>query len=226
MAITTTKLNQAAGIAAAVAGAIFIGVQINHPAFTTYVTDTHEWVLRCSAKAVMAVLALAGLTAIYARHVRQMKALGLVGFAVFALGYLGMFVTEMIAVTVLPGLTHSNPSFVNDVVVASGGGHAHGSIGHLQTLFNLTGACYMLGGLAFGVALFRARVLSRWASALLAVSTVATAALAVLPSGFDRPMAVPEGVALIGLGFSLWRDQRHAVETPVAPSLRPEPVAI
>lgn len=226
MAITTAKLTRAAGIAAATAGSIFIAVQINHPAFNTYVSDTHEWVLRCSAKAVMSVLALAGITGMYLRQARQTRTLGLVGFAVFALGYLLMFCTEMIAVTVLPGLTHSNPGFVNDVVVASGGGKAHASIGNLQTLFNLTGACYMIGGLLFGIALFRAHVLSRWASLLLAVSTVATAALAVLPTSWNRPMAVPEGVALIGLGISLWRDHRHVVETSVARSVPFETVAV
>ena len=65
----------------------------------------------------------------------------------------------------------------------------------------------MLGGLIFGIALFRTGVLARWAAVLLAVSTVGTAALAVLPQAFDRPMAVPEGIALIGLGVSLWRTQ-------------------
>jgi hypothetical protein len=30
----------------------------------------------------------------------------------------------------------------------------------------------------------------------------------VLPHSFERPLAVPTGVALIGLGISLWRDQR------------------
>ena len=34
----------------------------------------------------------------------------------------------------------------------------------------------------------------------------ATAALAVLPESFNRPLAVPTGIALIGLGVSLWRD--------------------
>ena len=62
---------------------------------------------------------------------------------------------------------------------------------------------------------------------LLAVSTVATAALAVLPESFNRPMAVPEGVALIGLGISLWRDQRNvAPRPPVAePSQSERPVS-
>jgi hypothetical protein len=210
MTVTTTSLTRAAGVAAAAAGGIFIGVQIGHPAFDTYLTDTDQWVIRCSAKAVMTVLALAGLTGIYLRQVRQMKVLGLVGYVVFCIGYLMMFATEVMAVAFLSALTDKAPAFANDVVIASGGGHPAGDIGDLQAFFDLTGACYMLGGLVFGIALFRARVLARWAAALLAVSTVATASLAFLPSGFDRPMAVPEGIALIGLGVSLWRDQRRA----------------
>ena len=30
----------------------------------------------------------------------------------------------------------------------------------------------------------------------------------MLPHSFERPFAVPVGIALIGLGISLWRDQR------------------
>jgi hypothetical protein len=228
MSVTTTGLTKAAGVAAATAGAIFIAVQIGHPPFDAYLTHTNEWVIRCSAKAVMTVLALAGLTGIYLRQVRQMKVLGLIGYIVFGLGYLMMFATEVMAVAFLSALTDKAPVFVNNVVVASGGGHPVGDIGHLQTFFDLTGACYLLGGLIFGIALFRARVLARWAAALLAVSTVGTAALAVLPSSFDRPMAVPEGVALIGLGISLWRDQRHnvAVTDASAAPIGSESVAV
>jgi len=214
MTVTTTGLTKAAGIAAAVAGTIFIAVQIGHPAFDSFVTDTHEWVIRCSAKAVMTVLALAGLTGMYLHQVRQMRLLGLFGFLVFTLGYLMMFATEVMAVAFLPTLTDKTPAFVNDIVVASGGGTPTGDIGGLQAFFNLTGACYLFGGLVFGIALFRANVLARWAAVLLAVATVSTAALAVLPASFDRPMAVPEGVALIGLGISLWRDLRTTVAIP------------
>ena len=60
-----------------------------------------------------------------------------------------------------------------------------------------------------GSRLFRARVLARWAAALLALGTAATVALVALPESFNRPFAVPTGVALIGLGVSLWRDQRN-----------------
>jgi hypothetical protein len=214
MTVTTTGLTRAAGIAAAVAGTIFIAVQINHPAFDTYLTDTHEWVLRCSAKAVMCVAALAGITGIYLRQARQLRVLGLVGYLAFALGYLLMLATELMAVVFLPALTDRTPAFAKNVVIASGGGATTVDIGHLHTFFDVTGACYLLGGLVFGIAMYRAKILARWASVLLAVSTVGTGLLAVLPSQFDRPMAVPEGIALIGLGISLWRDQRTAAPEP------------
>jgi|SRR5664279_2332903 len=228
MTVTTSNLLRAAGVAAAVAGAIFIGVQINHPPADSFLTDTNEWVIRGSAKVVMSALALVGITGIYLRQVRQMRVLGLVGFVLFAAGYLLVFATEVIAVLVLPALTDQAPTFVNDVVVAANvaGGKPTGDIGHLQILFNLTGVGYLLGGLIFGIALFRAGVLARWAAALLAMSTVATAALAVLPESFNRPLAVPEGVALIGLGISLWRDQRHTAPAAAPITARVERSAV
>lgn len=213
MSITATGLAKAAGAAAAAAGTIFILVQIGHPAADAFTTETDQWVARSSAKLVMAALALAGITGIYLRQHRRAGVLGLVGYVLFSIGYLAMLSVEVIAVTVLPRLVDTQPGFVDDVVAAAAGGTADGDIGALQTLFNVSGVGYMVGGLLFGIALFRARVLARWAALLLAVSTVATAALAVLPEGFDRPFAVPEGLALIGLGLSLWR---HPGEVPAA----------
>ena len=76
----------------------------------------------------------------------------------------------------------------------------------MQTLFLVAGIGYAFGGLLFGIALFRAGVLARWASVLLAYGTTSALALSVLPESFNRPFAVPTGVALIGLGVSLWRE--------------------
>jgi hypothetical protein len=220
MNVTATALTKASGAAAAVAGAIFITVQIGHPPFDSFTTETTQWVVRSFAKTVMAVLALVGITGMYLHQYRKAGLLGLVGYLAFAAGYLAMFSVEVIAAVVLPNLVDTEPSFVNDVVVASGGGAAKGDIGALHALFSFAGAGYMLGGLVFGIALFRTGVLARWAAALLAVSTVGTAALAVLPEAFDRPFAVPEGIALIGLGISLWRTQSQTARTS-APVVSP-----
>lgn len=222
MTITTTRLTRAAGISAAIAGAIFIAVQIKHPAMNVTSVTTTDWLVRSIAKVVMAALALAGITGMYLRQVRQTRLIGLVGYLLFGVGYLAILSTEVIAAFVLPALAHSSPGYVNNVVIAAFGGRPTGSIGGMQALFDVSGFAYMVGGLLFGVALFRARVLARWAAALLSLGTVATAALAVLPESFNRPLAVPTGVALIGLGISLWRDQRKTAPEAAPATIRIE----
>lgn len=209
MTVTTTSLTRAAGLSAAIAGLIFISVQINHPAMEVSSVTTTEWVVRNGAKFVMAALALAGITGMYLRQVRQIGILGLIGYLVFSAGYIVMLGVEFVGTFVLPTLADIAPGYVNDVLTKAAGGTPAGDIGLMGTALDAAGVGYLVGGLLFGVALFRARVLARWAAALLAVGTVATLALAVLPESFNRPVAIPTGVALIGLGISLWRDQRR-----------------
>ena len=217
MTDTTAKLTRAASIATATAGAIFVAVQIKHPAFSVQAfTDGPSWHVRSIAKLVMAGLAIAGLTGIYLHQRRQLGKLGFVGYATFVVGYVLMASVESIAAFVLPGEAHRSPGYVNDVLRASGGMKTAGDIGAMQTLFNAMGVTYMVGGFLFGIALYRAHVLSRWASALLAAGAVGIAALKFLPTSFDRPMAVPTGIALIGLGVSLWHTQRQSARTTVA----------
>ena len=222
MNVTSSGLTRAAGVAAAVAGSIFIAVQVNHPAESAFDTETTEWVVRCTAKAVMAALALAGIAGMYLRQHRQAGLLGLAGWVVFSLGYLIMFSVEVIAATVLPTLLDTDHAYVMDVVSAAAGGKPEGDIGAMQLVLNLAGAGYMIGGLLFGIALFRTGILARWAAALLAVSTVGTAALAFLPDAFNRPLALPEAVTLIALGISLWRNPSDArVTEPAGAALEP-----
>jgi hypothetical protein len=219
MTVTTTGLTRAAGLAAAAAGLIFIAVQINHPPMEVASVTSAEWALRNTAKVVMAALALAGITGMYLRQVRQAGVLGLVGYLLFSVGFLVMGQVAFVAGFVLPSLADTAPTYVGDVLTAASGGAPTGDIGLLQVAFFASAVGYMVGGLVFGIALFRARVLARWAAALLAVGTAATLALAVLPQSFERPFAVPTGVALIGLGVSLWRDRRSTART-TAPAAR------
>jgi hypothetical protein len=216
MTVTSSSLSRAAGIAAAVAGLIFIAVQINHPPMDVSSVATAEWAVRNTAKVVMAALALAGITGMYLRQVRESGILGLVGYLVFCTGYLAMLSIAFVAATVLPSLADTAPAYVRDILAAAGGGTPTGDIGAMQAATLVSAVGYMAGGLIFGIALFRARVLARWAAALLAAATLATLALTVLPPSFERPFAVPTGIAMIGLGISLWRRQSRA--TVAAPT--------
>jgi hypothetical protein len=218
MNLTTNRLTATAGLCAAAAGAIFIGVQVNHPPADVAHIVTTEVAIRQSAKILMCVLALVGFTGMFLRHRSRFGVLGVAGFSLLTVGYLALFAVECIVACVLPTVAQFNPAYVQDVLDAAVGGSPSGDIGHMQELFLASGIGYPLGGLLFGIALFRAGVLARWAAALLAYGTTSALALAVLPESFNRPFAVPTGVALIGLGVSLWRDQRRQSETVDAPA--------
>jgi len=221
MMITPTTLFKAAGVAAVAAGLIFIGVQINHPHADVANVTTTEWAVRNSLKILMAALVLAGITGMYLRQVRQIGVLGLIGYVVFSVGYLCILSSTFVSAYVLPSLAATDPSYVNDVLAAATNGTAQGDIGLLGTVLKLQGIAYLAGGLIFGIALFRARVLARWAAVLLAVSGLASAALAVLPDAFYRLLAFPNAIAMIALGYSLWRTARSDTTTSAAALVSP-----
>ena len=110
---------------------------------------------------------------------------------------------EYVSSYILPEVAKVAPGYVHDVLVAdTQRGTMHGSIGALQTVTSVRGFAYLLGGLVFGIALYRANVLARWAAALLAVGGVISVALlyarCVLPAPrvpqrhrHDRPRLLP-----------------------------------
>ncbi len=218
MNITTTKISAAAGLCAALAGAIYLGVQVNHPPADVAHVVTTEMAVRETAKAVMAVLALAGFAGMFLHNRRHLGVLGIVGYVLVSVGFLAMFANQVIVGCVLPTVAETDPGYVQAYLDAAVGGSPSRDIGAMSILFGITGAGYAIGGLLFGIALFRAGILSRWACLLLAAGTTSALALSVLPESFNRPFAVPVGIALMGLGVSLWRDSRRRTTTVDAPA--------
>src|SRR5918997_6223707 len=160
MTITASTLTRAAGAAAVAAGLLFTGVQINHPHVDAASLMTTEVVVRNSLKMLMAVLALAGITGMYLRQVRQSGVLGLLGYLGFSIAYLLIMSTTVASAYVLPSLTDTDPGFVADVLAAAAARTPSGDIGLLGVVFRVQGIAYLGGGLVFGIALFRARVLT------------------------------------------------------------------
>jgi hypothetical protein len=210
MTITTNTLTRGAAAATVAAGLIFIGVQVGHPHLDVTSITTTEVVVRNALKVLMATLALVGLTGIYLRQVRQAGVLGLLGYVVLGTGYLLIACTTFMAAFVLPSVAETDPAYVEDVIAATTGGTVTGDLGALQSAIAVQDLSYLAGGLVLGIALYRARVLARWAAALLAVGGLVTVALSVMPDAFYRLLAFPNGIAMIGLGYSLWRTTRTA----------------
>lgn len=218
--ITATLLTRGAALAAIAAGVLFIAVQINHPAITLDFIESGQWTVRQSMKIAMATFALVGIAGMYLRHLRPMGVFGLVGYLLFSLGYLAMLAVEAIGLVVVPVIAGTSPEYVQGIIAVATNSPSTAQLGLFTSLNLLVAAGYLLGGLVFGIALVRARVLARWASALLAVAAVLTMTIPLLPMVNQRLFAVVNGIAMIGLGWSLWREQNSAA-TSSATNLAP-----
>jgi hypothetical protein len=197
-------------------------VQINHPELNATSITTTDLFVRDSLKIVMAVLALVGISGMYLSQISRNGLLGLVGYLLLAAGYLLIMCSVYAAAFLLPEIAESTPGYVDDVMtVDAGRGTAVGDIGAMQYVIQARGGLYLIGGLLFGIALYRAHVLARWAAALLAVGGLVSVVLSLMPDAFYRLLALPNGVAMIGLGYSLWRTTRTS--PAVQPSTSEEP---
>ena len=216
MTITHTTLLRSAAVASGPAGVGLVGVHINPPPTPHTSVATTEWAVRNALKVLMAALALVGITGMYLRQVKQIGLLGLFGYLLFGAGYLTIMCVAFVSAVVLPTIAGADPGYVEDVLAAATNGKAVGDIGLMQTVFNISGITYLGGGLVFGIALYRAGVLARWAAVLLAVASLTTVSLAFLPDAFYRFLAFPNGIAMIGLGTSLWLSTRAVTTTQPA----------
>ncbi len=108
------------------------------------------------------------------------------------------------------------PRFVDDYLGVPAGLSAQGDVGTLPLLYTVVSGLYLVGGLVFGIAVYRAGILQRGAAALLAVGSVSAVTAAMLPHAVGRYAAVPVGIAMVWLGWSLWSEQRTSATQSVA----------
>ncbi len=222
MTLTTSKLTRAAGAAGALSGLLYITVQFVHPAETVASVLTPAWAVVAWMTVAIGVFGLIGITGMYLRQVRQTGILGLLGYLIFGTFLLTAAAFSFVEALVLPAIAKEAPQVVEDVLGIFSRAAADGSLGAFEGLSTFAFGVYLIGGLLFGIAIFRARVLSRWAGILLAAGAVSTLLVPLLPHTVGRLAAVPVGLALAWLGYSLWSTERKPSQgsSPAAASRR------
>ena len=208
MNITSSTLTRAAAVAAALAGIIYIVVQFIHPEDVVGSLANQQWVTVHALSFTEAILVLIGLAGIYLRQVRQFGLLGLIAYAMFALFFLLQASFNFVEALVATLIAVDAPQLATDIVGLFGRYPAVTDLGILSGLPLVGSILYVGGALLFGVAIIRARVLSRGAGILLIVAAVVTVvAGALLPHALERMAALPMGAAFIWLGWSLWSNR-------------------
>lgn len=206
------------GVAAMAAGVIFAVIQPIHPPDELASVTTSAWAVITAAKTAMCLLFLLGFTGLYARQVDKAGWLGLAGFLLLLFSWWLQTGFVFAEAFILPPLASEAPTFVDGLLGTIAAGRAsEADLGVLPALYTLgVGIPYMLGGLLFGIATFRAGVLPRWPAGLLAVSgPLAMIMVALLPHQLERFAAIPMGLAMAWLGYALWAEWREQVAEPV-----------
>ena len=225
MKITTPKLIRGAGLAAMGAGIIYIAIQAIHPLDVLSSVTTTQWATTHYLSIVMDLLAMLGIAGLYARQVEKSGWLGFAGYLLFSLFWAFSVALHFIEAFISPVVATVAPRFVEGLLAMVAGHASEINLGALPTVYGLLIGVvgYVLGGLLFGIATVRANVLPRWAGGLLAIGTLLPVLLSsVVQHPFDRIFAVPVGLALAWLGYSLWSERRDPVSEPVLGKVSPE----
>ncbi|WP_139386213.1 hypothetical protein [Arthrobacter sp. P2b] len=108
---------------------------------------------------------------------------------------------------ILPPLVPEAPRFVDSFLGIFSGSGGEVSLGALESLPLVSAVLYIPGGLIFGVAIYRARILSRWGAGVLILGTALTPLASIFPHTAGSSFAVPVGLAMMWLGYSLWSEE-------------------
>ncbi len=204
MKITNENLLRLAGLSALLAGACYVLVGIFHPANVPASVTTTRWQAVHIIACAMSIFGVLGMAGLYAKQAVRTGWLGLLGYVLLTAWFVLIMGFSFVEAFVLPHVASAVPGLVQAWMGMFNGPSGAFDLGALPTIWTLTGPVYILGGLTFGIATFRAGIFPRWAGALLAVSTVLAPVAALLPNASQPKTAIPMGIALVWLGFSLW----------------------
>lgn len=215
MKITASNLIRWSGLSAMLAGIFYVVVGIFHPLETLSTVTTTQWAIVHALAVAMSFFGLLGITGIYARQVVETGWLGWAGYVLLSLWLVLLVPFTFAEVLLLPRLAAESPAFVESFLGIFNGHPGAMNLGAIKTLWDLDGFVYMIGGLLFGSATIHAGLLSRWAGGLLAIGTALAPVAVLLPEEHKALVAVPVGLALVWLGYSLWSERRKPAAQPV-----------
>lgn len=216
--MNASALFRMSGLSIAAAGILFIIIQPLHPSDVLSSVTTDRWAIVHYLGVAMCLFALFGVAGLYVRQATSAGWLGLSGYVLFSLFWALSLAFQFIEAFISPVLATRSPEYVEGILGIPSGELTGTDVGYLPEVFAVTGGLYAVGGLLLGIATFRAGVLPRWAGAALGAGAVLPIVLASLPHPLDRTFAVPMGLALAWLGYTLWTDRRDSVAASVASS--------
>jgi hypothetical protein len=220
--ITASTLIRLAGLSAMVAGLCFLVIGMFHPVNVPASVTTATWVNVHIFATALGFFGLFGMAGLYARQAEKSGWLGLAGFLLFSAWMTLVCGFSFVEAFILPRLATESPAFVAGILGMFSSIPSQVDLGILPTLWNISAPMYILGPLLFGIATFRARVLPRWAGALLVLGAVLVPVGGLVPPEFQAKIMLPVGLAMAWLGYALFSERRVQASEALPVSARPE----
>jgi hypothetical protein len=196
-----------------------------HPVNVLSSVTPSTWAIVHISATALGLFGLLGMVGLYVRQAEESGWLGLAGFILFSLWLAVVMAFSFVEAFMLPQLATTFPTYVAGIIGMFTGSAGDIDLGVLPTLWTISGPLYIFGGLLFGIATIRAGILPRLAGGLLAAGTALAPVAALLPPEREALVAVPVGLALVWLGYSLFSERREKSAESLLDqrTIKPEP---
>lgn len=163
-------LGRLVGLSVLIAGICYVLVGIFHPANLLSAVTIICWEIVHVFACAMFFFGVLGMVGLYVRQVGKTGWLGLIGYFMLIFWFVVIMGFSFVEVFVLSHVATASSGLVQVWMGMFNGFSGFFDLGAFSTIWILAGFIYILGGLLFGIAIFRVGIFLCWAGALLALS--------------------------------------------------------
>jgi len=200
--MTTSKAIRLSGLAGMLGGvilvialSIYFGLRITSSDIATIVVSS-AWITSLTLELISYILILLTLVGLYAHQVTKAGTLGFIGFLIAFIGQTLDVGRNYVMAFIAPFLAREAPALLES--------RGMEMPSPLREAVLVTIVFLIIGYVLFGIATLRARILPRGGAILLIIGGV----LILIKVVF--------GIALIWLGYALWKSKSNTLKKPVA----------
>jgi hypothetical protein len=205
--MSASNLIRWAGPANIVGGLLVALGFVLHPPEEAAAVSTGMWVVSHTLLVLSLVIGILGLIGLYARQIQETGALGLIGFLLIFLSMTSFLGITYFEAFINPAVAASDPAFVESQMAGV-------LPGPLMVILPVSGLCFGLGWLLFGLGLIRAGILPRWAAIVTIIGAIPFGLGPLFPAIVGVIAAVVFGAGAIWLGYALWAEAGEPATQP------------
>lgn len=207
-----SKVSKICSILLIAGGVLYIFIQFIHPLDQIDFVQTTRYKIVALLTSVMSLCIGLGILGLFFSLSEKVNLLGFIAVVIWGLFWIISMMFSFIEFTVLPLLVEHNPEFVKGMTGLFSSFPTSADLGLFPILTIVSGITYILGGILFGSYLLNTKLIPKYNGLLIIIASVITVGASAVSHPYDRAFAIPMGVALIFLGYSILKSKRYGIK--------------